>query len=147
MNSSLCSFLHAFVLLRCRCSQHSLSQSSDLLIILHAEIWWISTVKLTHRSGSVVPKLWFTTHCCCPIWLEWWQECRVLWNTVQPPPTVISWRMGTTCRRNFVTRWKLQVTAIAHSTGIQGLSKRSERFTFGIFYVLIVKIRYNFTHK
>ena len=30
---------------------------------------------------------------------------------------------------------------------IQGLSKRFERFKFGIFYVLIVKIRYNFTHK
>ena len=30
---------------------------------------------------------------------------------------------------------------------IQGLSKRLERFKFGIFYVLIVKIRYNFTHK
>ena len=28
-----------------------------------------------------------------------------------------------------------------------GLSKRFERFKFGIFYVLIVKIRYNFTHK
>ena len=30
---------------------------------------------------------------------------------------------------------------------IQGLSKRFERFKFGIFYILIVKIRYNFTHK
>ena len=30
---------------------------------------------------------------------------------------------------------------------IQGLSKRFERFKFGIFYVLIVKIRYSFTHK
>jgi len=30
---------------------------------------------------------------------------------------------------------------------LQGLSKRFERFKFGIFYVLIVKIRYNFTHK
>ena len=30
---------------------------------------------------------------------------------------------------------------------IQGLSKIFERFKFGIFYVLIVKIRYNFTHK
>ena len=30
---------------------------------------------------------------------------------------------------------------------IQGLSKRSERFKFGIFYLLIVKIRYSFTHK
>ena len=30
---------------------------------------------------------------------------------------------------------------------IQGLSKRFERFKFGIFYLLIVKIRYNFTHK
>jgi len=30
---------------------------------------------------------------------------------------------------------------------IQGLSKRFERFKFGIFYVLIVKIRYNFTHQ
>ena len=30
---------------------------------------------------------------------------------------------------------------------IQGLSKRFERFKFGIVYVLIVKIRYNFTHK
>ena len=29
----------------------------------------------------------------------------------------------------------------------QGLSKRFERFKFGILYVLIVKIRYNFTHK
>ena len=38
-----------------------------------------------------------------------------------------------------------------HSKGclvcIQGLSKRFEQFKFGIFYVLIVKIRYNFTHK
>ena len=33
------------------------------------------------------------------------------------------------------------------ATVIQGLSKRFERFKFGIFYVLIVKIRYNFTHK
>ena len=33
------------------------------------------------------------------------------------------------------------------SSDIQGLSKRFERFKFGIFYVLIVKIRYNFTHK
>ena len=32
-------------------------------------------------------------------------------------------------------------------THTQGLSKRFERFKFGIFYVLIVKIRYNFTHK
>ena len=30
---------------------------------------------------------------------------------------------------------------------IQGLSKRFERFKFGIFYILIIKIRYNFTHK
>jgi hypothetical protein len=30
---------------------------------------------------------------------------------------------------------------------IQGLSKRFERFKFSIFYLLIVKIRYNFTHK
>ena len=30
---------------------------------------------------------------------------------------------------------------------IRGLSKRFERFKFGIFYLLIVKIRYNFTHK
>src|SRR5215469_11242522 len=30
---------------------------------------------------------------------------------------------------------------------IQGLSKRFQRFKFGIFYILIVKIRYNFTHK
>ena len=30
---------------------------------------------------------------------------------------------------------------------IQDLSKRFERLKFGIFYVLIVKIRYNFTHK
>jgi hypothetical protein len=30
---------------------------------------------------------------------------------------------------------------------IQGLSKRFERFKFGIFYLLIVKIRYNFSHK
>jgi len=29
---------------------------------------------------------------------------------------------------------------------IQGLSKRFERFKFGIFYLLIAKIRYNFTH-
>ena len=33
------------------------------------------------------------------------------------------------------------------SQQVQGLSKRFERFKFGIFYVLIVKIRYNFTHK
>ena len=30
---------------------------------------------------------------------------------------------------------------------IQGLSKRFERFKFCIFYVLIAKIRYSFTHK
>ena len=30
---------------------------------------------------------------------------------------------------------------------IQGLSKRFERFKFGIYYVLIVKIRYNSTYK
>ena len=30
---------------------------------------------------------------------------------------------------------------------VQGLSKRFERFKCGTFYVLIVKIRYNFTHK
>ena len=30
---------------------------------------------------------------------------------------------------------------------IQGLSKRFEQFKFGLFYLLIVKIRYNFTHK
>jgi hypothetical protein len=29
----------------------------------------------------------------------------------------------------------------------QGLSERFERFKFGMFYLLIVKIRYNFTHK
>ena len=38
-------------------------------------------------------------------------------------------------------------TYIYTHTHIQGLSKRFERFKFGIFYVLIVKIRYNFTHK
>jgi len=38
-----------------------------------------------------------------------------------------------------------KILYVAHS--IQGLSKRFERFKFGIFYVLIVKIRYNFTHK
>ena len=36
------------------------------------------------------------------------------------------------------------VTALPYT---QGLWKRFERFKFGIFYVLIVKIRYNFTHK
>ena len=30
---------------------------------------------------------------------------------------------------------------------VQGLSKRFEQLKFGIFYLLIVKIRYNFTHK
>jgi len=30
---------------------------------------------------------------------------------------------------------------------LQGLSKRFERFKFGKFYLLIFKIRYNFTHK
>jgi len=30
---------------------------------------------------------------------------------------------------------------------VQGLSKRFERFNFGIFYLLIVKISYSFTHK
>ena len=34
-----------------------------------------------------------------------------------------------------------------NNKNIQDLSKRFERFKFGIFYVLIVKIRYNFTHK
>ena len=38
-------------------------------------------------------------------------------------------------------------TIFRQYTTIQGLSKRFERFKFGIFYVLIVKIRYNFTHK
>ena len=37
-------------------------------------------------------------------------------------------------------KWALDKT-------ILGISKRFERFKFGIFYVLIVKIRYNFTHK
>ena len=37
--------------------------------------------------------------------------------------------------------------AMMLTMGVQGLSKRFERFKFGIFYVLIVKIRYNFTHK
>ena len=42
----------------------------------------------------------------------------------------------------------LEVGTTVHDTvSIQGLSKRFERFKFGIFYVLIVKIRYNFTHK
>ena len=46
------------------------------------------------------------------------------------------------------TMW--HATLFAHVISlfaIQGLSKSFERFKFGIFYVLIVKIRYNFTHK
>ena len=38
-------------------------------------------------------------------------------------------------------------TRLIYSVPIQGLSKRFERFKFGIFHVFIVKIRYNFTHK
>jgi len=38
-------------------------------------------------------------------------------------------------------------TRFLYMIQIQGLSKRFERFKFGIFYVSIVKIRYNFTHK
>jgi hypothetical protein len=30
---------------------------------------------------------------------------------------------------------------------IQGISKRFEQFRFGNFYLLTIKIRYNFTHK
>ena len=46
------------------------------------------------------------------------------------------------------THTHTQHTHTTH-THIQGLLKRFERFKFGIlvFYVLIVKIRYNFTHK
>ena len=39
------------------------------------------------------------------------------------------------------------VRSVYHFCNIQGLSKTFERFKFGIFYLLIVKIRYNFTHK
>ena len=58
--------------------------------------------------------------------------------------------------KNHIVHWMQQwhKPTIAHlelklrsDWKIQGLSKRFERFKFGIFYVLIVKIRYNFTHK
>jgi hypothetical protein len=39
------------------------------------------------------------------------------------------------------------IDEMQNKTLIQGLSKRVERFEFGIFYLPIVKIRYNFTHK
>ena len=38
-------------------------------------------------------------------------------------------------------------TVLKVAGDIQDLSKRFERFKFGIFYVLIAKIRYNFTRK
>ena len=50
------------------------------------------------------------------------------------------------CFKSFAFGTVLYKNVIALAD-VQGLSKRFERFKFGIFYVLIVKIRYNFTHK
>ena len=56
---------------------------------------------------------------------------QVFWISNSNPPLI-----------SFVITWVESNLLI--SILIQGLSKRFERFKFGIFYLLIVKIRYNF---
>ena len=83
-------------------------------------ILWITSLRFTYHRVLTAPII------CGPL-------VRNKLHVTFLVSRVLKWPL------DFLKTWALLI--------IQGLSKRFERFKFGIFYVLIVKIRYNFTHK